>query len=278
MSEAGVFGDPVGNSEFVLEFEMNWGRGEVFAGAQDHIGFQAATDIYVDEGAAKKVEFAVSSNNGHRLRVDGAVVLDSWDRLVGGVGYRSNKVALVLQPGKHELGLDFYEWDDQASFSVSVSPEEVSFWCAATDGTVKDPTWSEWTVEWFTVSYDTAYKFDDSLKTDVFPAEFHHDWGYRDLVEGVNEHVGFKAKTDIYIHGDKPQDVTFTLGSDDGSALWVNRKLLIDKWRPQRYLKRNTTVTLDPGPHELVLHYFEWTGVARVLFEALPTNIFASCR
>jgi hypothetical protein len=133
-------------------------------------------------------------------------------------------------------------------------------------------------VEWFTVSYDTAYKFDDSLQTDSFPGEFYYDWGYRDLIEGVNEHVGFTAKTDIYIHGDQPQDVTFVLGSDDGSALWVNRKLVINNWGLHSYFKRNTTVTLDPGPHELLLRYFECTAVARVLFEALPTKIFASCR
>ena len=280
----GVFGSAVGQSKFDLNVDMDWGRGIVFSGARDEIGFQASTHIYVDGGAAKRVDFAVSSNNGHRLRVDGTRVLDSWDRMVRGGGYRSNKVALVLQPGKHELGLDFYEWDDQASFSFSVSPDEVSFWCMGNAGpnSTKDPTWSRWSVDWYTVVYDAGgqdkYRFTDFIKNDDFSAEFDKNWGSGSLVEGKTNYVGFQAKTTVDIHGNGPQKVVFTLGSDDGSTLHVDGKLTINNWGAHSYYSRSASVTLNPGLHDLTLKYFDWTSRARVRFNATPSNIFASCR
>ena len=123
-----------------------------------------------------------------------------------------------------------------------------------------------------------TYIFLDFIKRDNFSAEFDKNWGSGSLVEGKTNYVGFRAVTTVDIQGNGPQKVVFTLGSDDGSALWVDGKLTIDNSGTHNDYSRSASVTLNPGLHDLTLKYFDWTSGARVRFNATPSNIFASCR
>jgi hypothetical protein len=57
---------------------------------------------------------------------------------------------------------------------------------------------------------------------------------------------------------------SFTVGSDDGSRLYIDGNLVIDRWVAQAYRTRTVQVALSAGPHEIRLEYFEATGSARV--------------
>ena len=71
---------------------------------------------------------------------------------------------------------------------------------------------------------------------------------------------------------------TFTLGSDDGSRLFVDGKNVLDRWVDQTYPASLPTVTLGltSGSHAIVMEYYERTGPARATLswfaKTLPTN------
>jgi len=278
MREEGVFGAEIGTQELPFDLSSDWGVGPVF-NFENRVGFKAVTDIYVHGAAQKRVQFDVESNNGHRLRVDGDLVIDSWDRIVGNEGFRSNTQVVSLAPGKHELRLDFYEWDEVASVSISAKPDDISSWCEGAGADESRPVWSNWSVEWLTLNKgaDGNITFGYSLKSDSFPPTFHNDWGRSELIKGEDREVGFRAKNSILVPGNKPMEIEFTLGSDDGSALRVDGDLLIDNWGLHSYSIKTGIITLDPGVHDLSLVYFEWSADAEIMFESEPKAIFGSC-
>lgn len=55
-------------------------------------------------------------------------------------------------------------------------------------------------------------------------------------------------------------EYTFTLGSDDGSRLFVNGAELIDNDGVHRHRERNGSVTLQAGEHEIRVEYFNLQG------------------
>jgi hypothetical protein len=57
---------------------------------------------------------------------------------------------------------------------------------------------------------------------------------------------------------------TFTLGSDDGSRLYIDGKLVLDQWKLQSYATESLTTTLKAGPHTIVVEFYENYGSAAV--------------
>jgi len=61
----------------------------------------------------------------------------------------------------------------------------------------------------------------------------------------------------------------FALGSDDGSRLYIDGVLVLDRWAPQGYPNPVPTVdrSLQAGNHTIVVEYFENYGGARATME-----------
>ncbi len=59
--------------------------------------------------------------------------------------------------------------------------------------------------------------------------------------------------------------VTFRLGSDDGSRLFVDGVQIIDNWGRHGFLVLTRTTILSPGTHHLRVDYFEASQDARIL-------------
>ena len=76
----------------------------------------------------------------------------------------------------------------------------------------------------------------------------------------------FSARFETCLVLDRPASIVFTVGSDDGSRLFVDDRNVIDAWGPQLYTERLQSVTLDAGVHALRLEYFEREGQARLTF------------
>jgi hypothetical protein len=74
---------------------------------------------------------------------------------------------------------------------------------------------------------------------------------------------------------DRPHNVVFRLGSDDGSRLAIDGKSVIDQWRGQPYTEQTATVLMAAGVHYVRVEHFELTGTAdlslRARFEGNPT-------
>jgi hypothetical protein len=80
-----------------------------------------------------------------------------------------------------------------------------------------------------------------------------------------NDH--FSARYETCLDLKKPATVVFTVGSDDGGALYVDDKKVVDVWGDHPYTKGNGSAALEPGKHTLRLDYFQGGGDARISFD-----------
>lgn len=55
-------------------------------------------------------------------------------------------------------------------------------------------------------------------------------------------------------------EYTFTLGSDDGSRLWINGEQVVDNDGVHRHLERSASIELKAGEHEIRVEYFNLQG------------------
>ncbi|MEM2240561.1 MAG: PA14 domain-containing protein [Candidatus Bathyarchaeia archaeon] len=130
-----------------------------------------------------------------------------------------------------------------------------------TKETVWNVTWKIFTPEiftrvdeWVTVGYST------------FPATFSYDWGSSKIYDDYGDYIGFIATATINVPRSGP--VSFIIGSDDGSRLYLNGRLIIDLWWDHGYITKTVVVNLDPGKYTLTLYYYEHTVAAKVTFTA----------
>ncbi len=84
--------------------------------------------------------------------------------------------------------------------------------------------------------------------------------------------------------GEKPPlpdevEVTFELWCDDGARLFVDGVKLIDDWRPchekDPESHRKATVTLKPGPHKIVVEYFQGESLRKD--DKDPAKLYWTC-
>ena len=66
----------------------------------------------------------------------------------------------------------------------------------------------------------------------------------------------------------KQQSAKFEIGSDDGSRLYIDGKLIINNWRDQVFKREQASILLVEGWHHLSLEYYQKEGNALISFRA----------
>jgi Flp pilus assembly protein TadG len=75
----------------------------------------------------------------------------------------------------------------------------------------------------------------------------------------------FSAKWEGYFSPNFSGNYIFTVGSDDGSRLYIDGNLIVNQWGPQSYTERSSsTVNLTCGQHTISLEFYEASGDASV--------------
>jgi hypothetical protein len=120
----------------------------------------------------------------------------------------------------------------------------------------------DWAVTWYHVT-DQFGGWGSSMGTDTFHPNFHlTSVSY----SGETLHLGFKATTTIDLMQDAT--ITFVIGSDDGSLLYVDdRDVGLNMWVTQAYRTMSADVPLTSGTHKLEMQYYQWEGGSEVSFE-----------
>jgi hypothetical protein len=77
-----------------------------------------------------------------------------------------------------------------------------------------------------------------------------------------NDHFSARYETCLVLG--KAATVVFTVGSDDGGALYVDDKKVVDVWGDHPYAKGSGSAALEAGKHTLRLDYFQGGGDARI--------------
>jgi hypothetical protein len=80
-----------------------------------------------------------------------------------------------------------------------------------------------------------------------------------------NDHFSARYETCLVLA--KPATVLFTVGADDGGALYVDDKKVVDVWGDHPYTKASGSSALEAGKHTLRLDYYQGGGDARVTLD-----------
>ena len=217
--------------------QFNWGSGSPASGIPDN-NFSArwtrATSF-----AAGTYRFYTRTDDGVRLWVDSALVIDQWSDQAATTHYGD----IALSAGSHAVRLEYYE---------NMGVAEVSLWWE----TVSSPS-GQWLVEYFSgTSLEGA-----PVRSERVP-EIQFNWGDGSPGAGVSADR-FSARC--------TQSAAFTAGvytfhlrSDDGARLWVDDQLALDRWVARSATDDDATLQLAAGSHQIRLEYFEETGQAEL--------------
>ncbi len=192
--------------------------------------------------------FTVTADDGVRLFVDGTLVIDRWvDQ-----GATTYTATIALSGGAHTVVVEYYEnsWDAIAKLSWSSSAEQPSMWLAE---------------YWNTPGAGAAPPMPTSLPAvSRNESAVDHSWGLASPAPGIaSDHfvarwtrvMSFQAGT-----------YALTVTADDGVRLFVDGKLVIDRWVDQSETTYTTNLALASGQHTVVMEYYEngWDATAHV--------------
>lgn len=112
-----------------------------------------------------------------------------------------------------------------------------------------------------------------SLKLVRIDPRINFDWGSStpDASLGVDT---FSVRWQGQIKIDYAQSYTFYITTDDGSRVWIDNQLIIDKWYDQGPTEHQATINLTPGFHTIKYEYYENGGgaVAKLYWSSPSIN------
>ena len=182
----------------------------------------------------------VVADDGVRLYVDDQLVLDQWEKGAA----REFSLALWLDKGEHEFRLEYFEFDGKAEAEFRMLKR----------GSILIEDWKGMYWPNRNLSGDIAVVRND--------ADLDFNWEDESAVNGFPVD-NFSARWEREIEFEEGV-YTFFARSDDGIRVWIDGKLLIDKWVTSdgtRVYKADKTLS---GAHIVRVEYFEKTGDARI--------------
>lgn len=221
-------------SEASLDY--NWGRSSPDPSVNaDH--FSARWTRYVDVTSGT-YRFTATSDDGIRVWVDGALLIDQWNDHSAQTFYADK----TLSTGHHLVQVEFYENVGDAVAKVFWEPAPVTI--------------RNWRGEYFnnkTLSGIPALVRDDT--------QINFNWG-----EG-SPAPGLVGADQFSVRWTRMLDLSagsyhFTLTVDDGARLWVNGHLLIDAWWDQPPHTYTGDIYVPGGATSIKLEYYENGGGA----------------
>jgi chitodextrinase len=205
---------------------------------------------------AATYEFTATADDGIRVWVDGALVIDAWKDQAA-TTYRATR---TLTAGDHAVKVEYYENGGAAAARVS--------W-QATQQPVPPPSSSCPTGE-----YSGQYYGNMTLSaTPVLQRcerTVNYEWGSGSPTPAVPVD-GFSGRwtgTFSFAAG----SYEFTATADDGIRVWVDGAVVIDAWKDQPATTYTATKTLTAGGHVVKVEYYENGGAAEasVLWAPAP--------
>jgi PA14 domain/Polysaccharide lyase len=206
--------------------------------------------------------FTVVGDDGVRLWVNGALVLDKWQDQPTATFTATKSLAA----GSYPVKLEYYEKTGDASARLSWTTS------AATPAPSPTPTTPTCMSDQWKGEYFANVSLTSPATLTRCDAAVDFGWGYNSPAAGLPENL-FSARwtrASAFPAG----ETTFTVTADDGIRLWVDGELVIDKWIDQAAATYTVTRTLTTGSHQLKIEYYERTGsaVARVSWSSTPSS------
>jgi PKD repeat protein/uncharacterized protein YraI len=219
-----------------IAVNFDWGAGAPTAGmSADDFSVRWSRYVSFSDGTYR---FYAHADDGVRLWVDGALVIDQWHD-----GAPTTYSADVyLTDGIHSLKMEYYEHTGNALAQLAWERLE---------------TYPDWKGEYF--NNPDLNGAPVLVRNDV---GIGFDWGPNSPGPGVPAD-NFSARWSRSMHF-KSGTYRFKVVVDDGARLWVDEFLVIDRWQAGDPKGYTAEVTLAEGPHTLRLEYFDFRYDAQV--------------
>ena len=210
--------------------------------------------------------FRAHTDDGVRVWFNGSLIIDKWQEQER-TTYDST---LVLQSGWYDIRVEYFEGTHMAAAHIwweaihvedpGSTVEDPGGGAIAPDepGGVDPPPIAEWWGEYF----DNPDLAGVPVSTH-FDGQINFNWGQAAPAHGMPEN-GFSVRW--------TQDVNLTRGTwrfyarvDDGIRIWVNNRIVIDKWLETDVTLYTGDVSIwRDGEVPVVVEYFEGVGDAQV--------------
>jgi hypothetical protein len=219
--------------------------------------FSARFERYVDVPIGT-YRFTVTADDGVRIYVDGALILDQW-KDQGPTTYVKD---ISLATGFHLVTVDYFDKSQFATLQLTFAPAPASPQPTPTIAldTWKGEFWNNTTLTG-SPSYTTFYN------------EINFDWASGSPAQRVpadNFSARFTRSLNL-----APGTWRFTVTFDDGARLFINNRQLINRWTEGALRSYYYDIYLPGGATDVRLEYFELTerAVAKLTYQnlSLPT-------
>ncbi len=225
--------------------DYNWGTGAPVAevGA-DNFSVRWTT---VTEFAAGDYTFSVTVDDGVRVWIDGAMLIDEW-REQAPTTYTA---PIYLTGGVHQVQVAYFEATGTAIMQLNWQLDTPTGHPGSVSSSAK------WQAEYFSnpILYGPPFK----TITDETAIDF--DWQYQAPLAGM-PFDNFSVRWTANIETDAGTYV-FSATVDDGARVWIDGDLIIDAWREQPPTTYTAKKELSAGTHRVQMAYFEATGMAQ---------------
>jgi glucose/arabinose dehydrogenase len=198
--------------------------------------------------SADRYKFTTITDDGVRLYVDGQRVIDKWV-------YQSSipwSAEVDLTAGEHAITMEYFEGTGGAVANLS--------WQALSAST------TAWRGEYF-ANRDLGAPAVLTRDDDVID----FNWGPGSPGPSIPSD-NFSARWSRLLSTDAGR-YRFATTTDDGVRLYVDGKLLIDKWVYQSTTTWTAEVDLAAGTHPVVMEFFEGTASAIAKLETAPIGL-----
>ena len=231
--------DLSGSPVFVRDdgnIDFNWGSGSPATNVVNSDNFSVRWTRNVNFTGGR-YRFTTQTDDGVRLWVNGTLVIDQWRDQPA----TTHAADVTVPSGSIPIRMEYYDHGAGAIARLS--------WAAA------QVTINNWRGEYFnnaSLSGSPAAIRDD--------ANVDFNWGEGGPMSGVNSDNFSVRWTRSLVF--QPGRHRFTARVDDGVRLWVNDRLIIDRWSPQAVQSHSGEIELGGGPATVKMEYFDRTGFA----------------
>ena len=192
----------------------NWGRSGVAEMDGRSTDFSVRWTGMVSFAQRGSYQFASQSDDGSRVFFDGDLVLDKWAE--SGNTWRSSPVIVRTEGSSHSIIYEVVQYSGSASASLS--------WDKAADHCQQDQFWAQYFATPDMSGPATAAAVGSSCQTSIA-----FDWGQGAPPElpGQNDHFSVRWMGEVAID---PGSYAFISHSDDGTRVYVEGTLVLDRW------------------------------------------------
>lgn len=222
------------------EINWDWGyHGPVVGVNEDNFSARWTRSVNFTAGTYR---FSATVDDGVRLWVDDGLIIDSWKD----GAKRTLTADRYLSAGDHHIKLEYYENTLLAFTRLT--------WSRIADAP-PPVTINNWRGEYFN---NTNLSGNPVLVRDDANIDF--NWGFGAPAPGVGaDNFSVRWTRNLVL---QPGRYLFSARVDDGVRVWVNNRLIIDRWMQQATQTHSGEIELPGGSVPVRMEYFEQTRVA----------------